>query len=131
LPKLAGVIETALYVDDLERARAFYEAVLGLVPLTSDSRFLAFDVGGRSVLLLFRRGSNCRSGKSGLVSTMLRSKAEPIGRAADAASISAIPTIICWNSLHRAFGRFIRKKMAQSDGFQSSETFTATISLLF
>jgi catechol 2,3-dioxygenase-like lactoylglutathione lyase family enzyme len=57
LPKLAGVIETALYVDDLERARAFYEAVLGLVPLTSDSRFLAFDVGGRSVLLLFRRGS--------------------------------------------------------------------------
>jgi catechol 2,3-dioxygenase-like lactoylglutathione lyase family enzyme len=57
LPKLSGVIETALYVDDLERARAFYEAALGLVPLTSDSRFLAFDVGGRSVLLLFRRGS--------------------------------------------------------------------------
>jgi catechol 2,3-dioxygenase-like lactoylglutathione lyase family enzyme len=57
LPKLSGVIETALYVDDLERARAFYEVVLGLVPLTSDSRFLAFDVGGRSVLLLFRRGS--------------------------------------------------------------------------
>ena len=57
MPKLSGVIETALYVDDLERARAFYEVALGLVPLTSDSRFLAFDVGGRSVLLLFRRGS--------------------------------------------------------------------------
>jgi len=57
LPKISGVIETALYVDDLERARAFYEEVLGLARLTSDQRFLAFDVGGRSVLLLFRRGS--------------------------------------------------------------------------
>jgi len=57
LPKLSGVLETALYVDDLDRARAFSEQVLGLVALTSDSRFLAFDVGGRNVLLLFRRGS--------------------------------------------------------------------------
>jgi catechol 2,3-dioxygenase-like lactoylglutathione lyase family enzyme len=57
LPKLSGVIETALYVDDLDRARAFYEKVLGLVPLTTDSRFAAYEVGGRSVLLLFRRGS--------------------------------------------------------------------------
>jgi catechol 2,3-dioxygenase-like lactoylglutathione lyase family enzyme len=57
LPKLSGVIETALYVDDLDRARAFYEEVLGLEALTADPRFVAFDVGGRSVLLLFRRGS--------------------------------------------------------------------------
>ena len=60
LPKLAGVIETALYVDDLDRARGFYEDVLGLAALTSDSRFLAFDVGGRSVLLLFLRGSTLK-----------------------------------------------------------------------
>jgi catechol 2,3-dioxygenase-like lactoylglutathione lyase family enzyme len=51
------VIETALYVDDLARAHAFYEDVLGLPRLTGDARFLAFDVGGRSVLLLFQRGS--------------------------------------------------------------------------
>jgi catechol 2,3-dioxygenase-like lactoylglutathione lyase family enzyme len=57
LPKLSGVIETALYVDDLDRARAFYADVLGLAQLTSDSRFLAFDIGGRSVLLLFQRGA--------------------------------------------------------------------------
>jgi catechol 2,3-dioxygenase-like lactoylglutathione lyase family enzyme len=57
LPQLSGVIETALYVDDLERARVFYADVMGLAPLTSDSRFLAFDVGGRSVLLLFQRGA--------------------------------------------------------------------------
>lgn len=35
----------------------FYTDVLGLEPLTSDARFLAFDVGGRNVLLLFRRGA--------------------------------------------------------------------------
>ena len=57
MPKLSGVIETALYVDDLDRARAFYQDVLGLAAMTSDARFAAFDVGGRNVLLLFRRGS--------------------------------------------------------------------------
>lgn len=57
MPKLTGVIETALYVDDLDRARGFYEKVLGLQAMTADSRFVAFDVGGRSVLLLFLRGS--------------------------------------------------------------------------
>lgn len=57
MPKLSGVIETALYVDDLERARAFYEETLGLTRLAGDSRFVAMEVGGRSVLLLFHRGS--------------------------------------------------------------------------
>lgn len=57
VPKLGSVIETALYVDDLARANAFYQEVLELEPLTSDSRFSAFDVGGRNVLLLFKRGA--------------------------------------------------------------------------
>ena len=60
-PKLAGVVETALYVDDLARARAFYEGVLGLAPLFADGRLCAFDVGGRSVLLLFRRGESAQT----------------------------------------------------------------------
>lgn len=57
MPKLAGVIETALYVDDLARAIAFYRDILGLAALNQDTRFAAFDVGGRSVLLLFKRGA--------------------------------------------------------------------------
>src|SRR5215813_11390459 len=57
MPKLDGVIETSLYVGDLERAARFYENVLGLATMTSDARFRAYDVGGRSVLLLFRRGA--------------------------------------------------------------------------
>jgi catechol 2,3-dioxygenase-like lactoylglutathione lyase family enzyme len=57
MPTLTGVLETSLYVDDLEHAARFYEDVLGLAPLTSDSRFRAYEVGGRSVLLLFQRGA--------------------------------------------------------------------------
>ncbi len=54
---LERIIETCLYVDDLNRAASFYEQVLALKPLTRDARFRAYDVGGRSVLLLFRRGA--------------------------------------------------------------------------
>jgi catechol 2,3-dioxygenase-like lactoylglutathione lyase family enzyme len=55
--KLGRVLETALYVDDLARAAAFYEQVLELTALSKDSRFRAYDVGGTSVLLLFLRGA--------------------------------------------------------------------------
>jgi catechol 2,3-dioxygenase-like lactoylglutathione lyase family enzyme len=57
MPAINGVLETALYVDDLDRARGFYESVLGLKALVSDQRFCAFDPGGRGVLLLFLRGA--------------------------------------------------------------------------
>lgn len=51
-------METALYVNDLPRAVAFYRDTLGFAPMTGDSaRFQSFKVGGRQVLLLFRRGS--------------------------------------------------------------------------
>ncbi|MFC0283406.1 VOC family protein [Camelimonas abortus] len=54
-PPLGQVLETALYVDDLARAGAFYRDVLGLRPLAADGRFHAFAAGGRNVLLLFVR----------------------------------------------------------------------------
>jgi catechol 2,3-dioxygenase-like lactoylglutathione lyase family enzyme len=50
------VLETALYVDDLERAGRFYAQALGLAAMTQDSRMWALDCGPASVLLLFRRG---------------------------------------------------------------------------
>jgi catechol 2,3-dioxygenase-like lactoylglutathione lyase family enzyme len=55
-PELRGILETAVYVDDLERSRAFYAAVFGLPVMVGDDRFCAFDVAGRDVLLLFRKG---------------------------------------------------------------------------
>jgi|SRR5947209_1240184 len=57
MPKITGILETALYVDDLERAARFYEGVLGLKPINKDQRFAGYDAGPRSVLLLFKRGS--------------------------------------------------------------------------
>jgi len=55
--RLDGVLETALYVADLPRARAFYVDVLGCEPLLDTARLLALSVAGRSVLLLFQRGA--------------------------------------------------------------------------
>ncbi|QGM98715.1 VOC family protein [Methylocystis parvus] len=50
------VLETALYVEDLERAGRFYRDALGLSPMMQDSRMWALDCGPASVLLLFRQG---------------------------------------------------------------------------
>jgi catechol 2,3-dioxygenase-like lactoylglutathione lyase family enzyme len=58
MPPLSDLKETALYVDDLDRALQFYRDVLGLSCLVEDkSRFCALDVAGKHVLLLFRRGA--------------------------------------------------------------------------
>ncbi|MGR2738312.1 VOC family protein [Billgrantia sp. Q4P2] len=56
MPKLNGVLETALYVDDMDRARVFFEGVMGLEPFNADHRFTAYDAGAGSVLLLFLQG---------------------------------------------------------------------------
>src|SRR6516165_3340422 len=61
MPKLDRVIETCLYVDDLGRSARLYEEALGLKVLTYDERFRAYDVGGQSVLLLFRRGGTLKT----------------------------------------------------------------------
>ena len=58
MPTLTGVLETALYVADLERSAAFYKALFGLETLLVDERMHALDVAGRNVLLLFRRGGS-------------------------------------------------------------------------
>jgi len=50
------VLETAIYVDDLGRSRSFYEAVLLVKPLSANERVCAYDIGGQSILLLFKRG---------------------------------------------------------------------------
>jgi catechol 2,3-dioxygenase-like lactoylglutathione lyase family enzyme len=58
MPKLNDLKETALYVDDLERAMTFYREVLGLNTLVADGRFCAMDVAGKHILLLFTRGAS-------------------------------------------------------------------------
>jgi catechol 2,3-dioxygenase-like lactoylglutathione lyase family enzyme len=54
------IAETALYVDDLERAIGFYTALFGCVILRRDERFCALRINDAQVLLLFRRGGSSR-----------------------------------------------------------------------
>lgn len=56
-PALRGVLETALYVADLDASRRFYRDVLGLEPMHADARLLAYALAPAQVLLLFERGS--------------------------------------------------------------------------
>lgn len=60
MPALTGVIETAVYVDDVDRASEFYEAILGLRRMDGDDRFRAYSVADRDVLLLFKRGATAK-----------------------------------------------------------------------
>lgn len=58
MPKLEGVLETALYVGDLPRAVGFYKTVFGFETLVYDERMCAFNVSNRQVLLLFLKGAS-------------------------------------------------------------------------
>lgn len=58
MEKLSGILETAIYAEDMERARRFYEEVMGLKPMFADRRLTAYDAGGRSVLLVFKQGAS-------------------------------------------------------------------------
>jgi catechol-2,3-dioxygenase len=61
--RVHGVLETALYVEDVSRAASFYAETLGLAPIFRDSRLCAMDCGPRSVLLLFARGTTSQTEK--------------------------------------------------------------------
>jgi catechol 2,3-dioxygenase-like lactoylglutathione lyase family enzyme len=53
--EIDGIIETGIYVDDLEQAEAFYRDVLRLAVISREpGRHVFFRVGERNVLLAFR-----------------------------------------------------------------------------
>lgn len=57
MPTVKRILETALYVRDLDEAKRFYETVLGLRPMSASDRLVPMDAGEGTVLLLFRRGA--------------------------------------------------------------------------
>jgi len=57
MPKLDGILETAIHTEDMARSRTFYEGVLGLESMYSDDRLCAYAVAGHDVLLVFRKGT--------------------------------------------------------------------------
>src|SRR5262245_39461497 len=58
MPNVTGVLESSLYVQDLQRAVEFYRSVFGFEKLAFDARFCAFSVAGTQVLLLFEKGAS-------------------------------------------------------------------------
>src|SRR4051794_14848016 len=57
MPSVNGILETALYVSDVEQAASFYRRLFGFAVLLESDRLVALDVAGRDVLLLFRSGA--------------------------------------------------------------------------
>jgi catechol 2,3-dioxygenase-like lactoylglutathione lyase family enzyme len=55
--QIRGLLETSLYVADLERSRAFYARLFQFPVMHQDERFCALDVCGRQVLLLFTKAA--------------------------------------------------------------------------
>jgi catechol 2,3-dioxygenase-like lactoylglutathione lyase family enzyme len=56
-PRITGILESSLYVADLDRARAFYERLFGFRVFFADHRMCAMEVPGAHVLLLFLEGA--------------------------------------------------------------------------
>ncbi|HEY4040614.1 MAG TPA: VOC family protein [Rhodopila sp.] len=55
-PRVSQILETALYVQDLDRSRSFYACIFGFATIIADDRMCAMEVPGEQVLLLFRHG---------------------------------------------------------------------------
>ena len=70
MPRVTGILETCLYVADVERSARFYERLFGFERMVSDEHFCAFavtaansrgqDVPARNVLILFRHGATAK-----------------------------------------------------------------------
>jgi catechol 2,3-dioxygenase-like lactoylglutathione lyase family enzyme len=60
-PPLEGVLETSLYVSDLEVSQRFYSEVFGFSPLYCDPRMAAMNISDRHVLLLFLQGASLQA----------------------------------------------------------------------
>src|SRR5262245_18869103 len=58
MTQLTGVLETSLYVEDLERSIRFYLEVMQFQKLVGDQRFGALQAARQQVLLLFKKGAS-------------------------------------------------------------------------
>ncbi|HEV7381192.1 MAG TPA: VOC family protein [Dyadobacter sp.] len=56
--KLNGILESALYFDDIEVAAGFYKDLFGLETLVQNERLIALNIAGKQVLLLFKKDSS-------------------------------------------------------------------------
>ena len=64
MPRISGLLETALYVEDMARSVAFFRDILMLSPMLEGDRLTAFDAGRQGVLLVFKRGASAADMRS-------------------------------------------------------------------
>ncbi len=57
MPTVGRVLETSLYVEQLDRSLDFYQRIFGFEKLEVDDKLCAFNVSSSQVLLLFRKGA--------------------------------------------------------------------------
>jgi catechol 2,3-dioxygenase-like lactoylglutathione lyase family enzyme len=58
-PKTEGILESSLYVSDVDRSVRFYRETFGFGVMTEfGERGCAMDAGARQVLLLFKKGAS-------------------------------------------------------------------------
>lgn len=55
MPRLDGILETALYVEDVDRSVRFYQSLFGFETVASGERLVALAPGPRQILLLFKK----------------------------------------------------------------------------
>lgn len=60
VPHLDGILETALYVADMEQSARFYQSLFGFPVIDCGDRLIAMAAGERQVLLLFKKGASAR-----------------------------------------------------------------------
>lgn len=56
--RVQGVLETSLYVSDLDRSEVFYSDLFGFERMAGDERMRALQVPEQQVLLLFLQGAS-------------------------------------------------------------------------
>ncbi|MEX2260909.1 MAG: VOC family protein [Bryobacteraceae bacterium] len=56
VPGLNGIVETALYVEDVNRSIRFYTDLFRMTVLYAEEEFCALGAGGKDVLLFFHKG---------------------------------------------------------------------------
>jgi len=58
MPRIIGILETALYVSELTKSIDFYERLFGFKNLGSNKRMATLRVAENQVLLLFKKGGS-------------------------------------------------------------------------